>query len=112
VACLLNIYIVERFIGEEDLDYERGMSLLQSELGVTEDEANDKVDNQWGGYISISHLREASDKLYHRCNELEELEMRRRQRSWRLLRPCALRRFCCFWLASLFSPKRTAKTFI
>lgn len=25
-----------------------------------------------GGYISITHLKEAYDRLIHRCNELEE----------------------------------------
>jgi hypothetical protein len=47
------------------------MSPLQSELGLTEEEVIDEVNKQWGGYISISYLKEAYDRLLHRCNELE-----------------------------------------
>lgn len=42
--------------------------MLQSELGMTEEEVN----KQWGGYISITLMLAAYDKLFHRYNELEQ----------------------------------------
>jgi hypothetical protein len=43
VACLLDIPVVRRLIAEEDLDYEEGTLLLQSELGLMAAEAISKV---------------------------------------------------------------------
>lgn len=37
-------------MGREDVGYETGIELLQSE-----DEAMSEVNKQWGGYISLTH---------------------------------------------------------
>ena len=71
VTCLLHIPIVGRLVGDEDVGYETGMPLLQSEMGMMEEEAIGEVNKQCGGYIIITHLKGVYDRLIHRCNELE-----------------------------------------
>jgi hypothetical protein len=72
VACILHIPIVGRLMGDEDVGYETCMELLQRELGMTEAEAMSEVNKQWGGYISIPHLKIVYDRLMHICDELEQ----------------------------------------
>jgi len=55
-----------------DCNYERGIELLQNELGMTEDDAEEETRKQWDGYISIPNPKELYDRLLHRCIVLEE----------------------------------------
>lgn len=75
VVCLLYIPIVGRLIVEDDIEYEDGIVLLQlqTELGFTEAEAQTKVQEQWGGYVNVTHLRESYERLLNMCNQLEKL---------------------------------------
>jgi hypothetical protein len=48
VACLLDIPITERLIEDKELSYERGLKLLEDELGFMEDDVIKEVKNKWG----------------------------------------------------------------
>jgi hypothetical protein len=73
VACLLDIPIIGRLVVEADIEYENGIQLLQTELSFTVEEAQKEVIKQWGGYVSIPHLKECYERLLNRCNQLEQL---------------------------------------
>lgn len=72
VVCLIDIPIVGRLIVEEDIEYADDIVLLQTKLGFTEAEAQTEVREQWGGYVSINHLRESYERLLNMCNQLEK----------------------------------------
>ena len=72
VVCLLDILILGRLIAEEDIHYEDGMELLQIDLGFTKAKSLSEVTKKWGGYVTITHLKESYDRLLNKCNQLEQ----------------------------------------
>jgi len=72
VVCLLDIPITKRLIEDKELSYERGLELLEDELGLTDEDVIKEVKNQRGLYVNYTNLRRRYESLLNKCNQLED----------------------------------------
>jgi len=79
---------------------------------MTNEEAIDEVNKQWGEYISITHLKETYDRLFHMCNELEQPSDEEEAEELDKTRTMCIKAFLLILVGLTIFTNKTAKTFI
>ena len=110
VTCLLDIPIVGRLIGDDDLDHDHGVDLMVNHLLFPVEEAVEQVSNNSGAHVTYTALKERYEHLLNRCNQLLGEDLSEEEDEMSRIRPACVKAFLLLLLGYTLFAGKNSKT--